>query len=322
MKAALRLGAGLCGALLAISIGPGVASGGDDTAGAGEQRNFIAFTRFNPVRDTLALFRARPDGSHRQHLTHGPAFFPDWSPDRTHLVFDFPDDEGNEQIGIVRADGTGFRQLTDLPGISEVPRFSPDGRTLVFGRSPVMPDEDPNFFTSLWVMDANGNDPHPLFRPDPDKFDVEPEFSPDGRRIVFARLRFAAGIQKAAIFTVRADGTGERRITSFTIGLEHPRWSPDGRRIIFDIELEDPSDPAGGIWQVGANGRSLRQVLPGSSELFGFKPVYSPNGQRILFGCFIVAQDQDDLCVMRADGSRVRNITRTPNIFENFPVWR
>lgn len=322
MKAALRLVAGVCGAILAITIGPGVASGGDQTNGEGGQRNFIAFSRFNPARDSLALFRARPDGSKRRRMTHGPAFFPDWSPDRTRMVFDLPDEKGNEQIGIVRAGGSGFRKLTHLAGISEAARFSPDGKTLVFDRSPVLPDR-PNFFTSLWVMDADGGNPHPLFKPDPDKFDVEPEFSPDGRRIVFARLRISAeGVQKAAIFTVRADGTRARRVTTFSRGLEHPRWAPDGHRIIFNRELGDPTAPASGIWQVRSNGENLRQILPGSSELFGFKPVFSPNGQRILFGCFIVAQEQDDLCVMRADGSRVHNITRTPKVFENFPAWR
>jgi Tol biopolymer transport system component len=322
MKATRRLGAVMCSALLAASLGHGVASGGDRTERETEQRNLIAFSRFNPVRDSLALFRARPDGSHRRRMTHRPAFFPDWSPDRKRMVFDFPDAKGNEQIATVRADGSGFRRLTHLPGISEVARFSPDGKVLVFDRSPILPD-DPDFFTSLWVMKADGDHPRPLFKPDPDKFDVEPEFSPNGRRIVFARLRIsAAGVQKAAIFTVRADGTGERRVTRFMPGLEHPRWAPDGRHIVYNVDLGDTADPAGGIWQIGADGSDADQILPGSSELLGFKPVFSPNGRRILFGCFVVAQEQDDLCVMRADGSRVRNITRTPRIFENFPAWR
>lgn len=280
----------------------------------------IAFTRSNPERGTMALVRSRPDGSHLKRLVRGPAFFPDWSPDRRRVVFDFPDAHGNEQIAVVRRNGSRVLQLTDLPGISEVARYSPDGDTLVFDRSPKSPDE-PGFFTSLWVMDADGSDAHALFRPDPRKFDVEPEFSPDGRRIVFSRLRQAGSVQRAAIFVVGANGRHERRITTFKRGLEHPRWSPDGRHIVFDIELPDPTDPASGIWQVRVGDRRLRQILPGSPRLFGFKPDYSPNGRRILFGCFIVRQQQDDLCVMRADGSHVRNITRTPRIFENFPVW-
>jgi len=318
MGAFSRLCAAACVALLAATSAPMAVNAAERADHPG---NLIAFSRVDTATESAALFRARPDGSHRRRLTPGPAFFPSWSPDRTHLAFDFTDEDGNQQIGMVHRSGSHFRQLTDLVGISEVARFSPDGTTLVFDRSPVLPD-GPRFFTSLWVMDTDGSNARPLFKPDPDKFDVEPEYSPNGRRIVFARLHEASGAQKTAIFTVRADGTRERRITRFKRGLEHPRWSPDGHRIVFDIERPDPTDPASGIFQVRANGTHLRPVLRADERMFGFKPAFSPNGERILFGCFIVAQEQDDLCVMRADGSRVRNITRTPRIFENYTTWR
>jgi len=318
MRTARRLCAGACAALLAVTIGPVQAPAAERDK---PNQALIAFSRFDPAQESFALFRARPDGSHRKRMTAFPAFFPDWAPDRSRLAFDFTDEEGNEQVGVVRRDGSRFRQLTDLPGISEVARFSPDGETLVFDRSPLFPD-DPAFFTSLWVMGADGSHPRPLFDPDPAKFDVEPQFSPNGKRIVFARLRMVGSVQYSAVFVVGANGRGERRVTRFTNGLEHPRWSPDGRHIIFGVDiLGAPTDPDGGIWRVRANGTGLEQLLPGDSPIFGFKPGYSPNGKRILFGCFINAQEQDDLCVMRADGSHVKNITRTPNIDENYPVW-
>jgi len=52
-----------------------------------------------------------------------------------------------------------------------------------------------------------------------------PAFSPDGKRIAFARLG-------AGIFTMNLDGTGLRRLT--TNGRDvRPAWSPDGKHIAF-----------------------------------------------------------------------------------------
>lgn len=41
-------------------------------------------------------------------------------------------------------------------------------------------------------------------------------------------------------------------------------------------------------------------LYPGDESRSGFKPVYSPDGSRIAFGCKL------GLCVMDADGSNVR----------------
>ena len=54
---------------------------------------------------------------------------------------------------------------------------------------------------------------------------IAPRFSPDGKRIAFAR----SGV---GILTMNVDGTGVRRLT--TNGRDSfPAWSPDGRQIAF-----------------------------------------------------------------------------------------
>lgn len=295
-----------------------------DSSGAGSE--LVAFARFDRGIGGFALWTARSDGSGQRRLTAGQATFPSWSPDRSRLLFDFPDDEGNLQIASVRRDGTGLRALTDLPGISETAEYTPDGRHIVFGRSPSLPSDDPSlpgFFTSLWVMRANGSNPRPLFAPDPAKFDVEPDISPDGQWVAFLRLRIAAdGSQKAALFVVGIDGTGEKRLTPYREGLEHPQWAPDGGRLIFNVAIEDdPDDPRDGIWLVGADGTGLQQLLGSTRRLLFFKPDFSPDGTRILTGCFARASGQDDLCVLGADGTGLHRITFT-RAFENFPIWR
>ncbi|MBA2464153.1 MAG: PD40 domain-containing protein [Nocardioidaceae bacterium] len=273
----------------------------------------IAFSRYDPDIDGFALWTAKANGSRERRLTAGQAYFPAWSPDRSHLLFDFPDDSGDEQIGRIDADGSDFRQLTDLPGISEVADYSPDGSRIVFDR--FVPRPDTPFFTSLWVMDADGRNPQPLFGEDSTTFDVEPEYSPDGSKIVFGRIDPVT--EREALFVVGADGSRPRQITPYAAGLEHPRWSPDGRWVIYDIDAQGPKD---GLYLVRPDGRD-RHVLFQSKKLVAFKPDFSPNGRRILFGCFVRAQEQEDLCVVQADGSGLHRVVRTPGTWENFPVW-
>jgi Tol biopolymer transport system component len=54
---------------------------------------------------------------------------------------------------------------------------------------------------------------------------------------------------------------------------------------------------------------------------WSIKPDSSSDGKRLLFGCFVRAQGQEDLCVMNANGTGLRRVVRTPDTNENFPVW-
>lgn len=66
---------------------------------------------------------------------------------------------------------------------------------------------------------------------------------------------------------------------------------------------------------------SAAALLFQSKKLVALKPDLSIDGRRILFGCFVRAQEQEDLRVMRADGSGVHRVVATPGAWENFPVW-
>jgi len=88
-------------------------------------------------------------------------------------------------IWVMNADGTGQKQLTDRPGASFAPYFTPDDRQIIYSSN----WEDPrgrNF--DLYLIDSEtGGEPVPVTR-DPD-FDGFPMFSPDGKRLVFCSNR-------------------------------------------------------------------------------------------------------------------------------------
>jgi hypothetical protein len=51
-----------------------------------------------------------------------------------------------------------------------------------------------------------------------------------------------------------------------------------------------------------------------------FKPVWSPDGRKLLVGCFDTQAGVDQLCVMNG-GNVHAIIVGTPDEFVNFPAW-
>jgi Tol biopolymer transport system component len=279
----------------------------------------ITFGRFDPELGDFSIWVANPDGTHQQRLTLVPSFFSDWSPNGRRVAFDFVDDVG-VHVATIRPDGTGERQLTFGPGIQETPKWSPDGRWITFGASPLMPWE-PGFFTSIWIMRADGSRSRQVTT---GGFDVEPVFSPDGTRIAFGRITSVTpdGMWEEAIYVVNSDGTDLREVVAPRSGLEHPDWSPDGRWITFNIGPESPQAPgSGSIIAVRPDGRGERVLRAATERFVFFKPVWSPNGRQLLVGCFDRTSPVDKLCVIDANGRHLDVVIDATPFPVNFPAW-
>lgn len=149
----------------------------DTATAAGPDR--IAFGRHDFGSDAPKLWTANSDGSDPIAGGDQTAWFPDWSPDRTLLIFGFTDENGDDQIATIRPNGKGLTLLTEGEGYNEAPDYSPDGASVVYAHSDVH-EGDPGFQTSLWLMNADGSDQHPVRLEDGGGDDTEPEYSPDG----------------------------------------------------------------------------------------------------------------------------------------------
>ena len=89
------------------------------------------------------------------------------------------------------------------------PAWSRDGSRIAFSYSLVREDLDAalDLQRAIWIVDADGTDRQQLTQLTPgSSWDDEPQWSPDGRRLVFTRVDLSRKLD--AIFTVDVDGGG------------------------------------------------------------------------------------------------------------------
>jgi TolB protein len=130
--------------------------------------------------------------------------------------------------------------------------------------------------------------------------DADPAWSPDGRRIAFARNsggRDAWGTELRAIYVMDTDGSHVVRRSS--TGYDRaPAWSPDGRKIAFAS--------SGYIYALSADEDGTAPVRLSYAEAFNGAPAWSPDGGKIAFVSDAAASDfVSDIYVMNADGSGI-----------------
>lgn len=102
------------------------------------------------------------------------------------------------------------------------PVYSPDGSKIAYV---IAPDVDTG--GRIFVMDKDGSDAVALT--DGSTLDRDPDWSPDGSRIVFQSARDG----NEEIYVMDADGSNPVRLTDETAADEQPVWSPDGTQIAF-----------------------------------------------------------------------------------------
>jgi len=259
-----------------------------------------------------------PDGSDLVQLLDCQIDRPRFSPDGRRIVFSIVMDDQSKQVATIRADGTGLRILTAVPGYAQDPVWSPDGTWILYslaGHCASMPAcvEDGTDRPALWRMNADGSNQQE-FGP-PGTIDVEPFFSPDGNQVVFDRSDPTHDF--AFHFVIRDLATGkERRVLTAQRELEHPAWSPDGRWIIYNTLSDGNGNSLEQIERMPANNPDAKpDVLTGDAAHPSYKPNYSPDGSAIVFGC------GGRVCEMAADGSHVKEILAVAGLDLNHFSW-
>jgi serine/threonine protein kinase/Tol biopolymer transport system component len=147
-----------------------------------------------------------------------------------------------------RADGSERLQLTYPPMYAVLPRWSPDGKQILFFEFAVAADKP----ARIYEVSSDGGTPHQLLPADQHQ-QLDPNWSPDGSKIVFA------GESNDPASAIRVLDLATQKVSELpsSQGLYSPRWSPDGRYVsafsadsrkllLFDSQTQQWTDLAEG----------------------------------------------------------------------------
>ncbi|MEO8001508.1 MAG: hypothetical protein ABI644_06490 [Arenimonas sp.] len=187
---------------------------------------------------------------------------------------------------------------------------------------------------------------------------MDPAFSPDGKRIVY--IVVVAGIEQ--LFLSNADGTEPKQLTQDNVNHEDPTWSPNGKKIayvyikgdlqvIHQMDIDGTNDEAltpesihvihprfhpDGFRLAYCTTDDLNPPLKNTSEIqeidlrtrktttlvsggINTYPVYSPDGSKMALRKF-VGELNSEIFVGNSDGTQLKNLTNS-TAFDGWPVW-
>ena len=248
---------------------------------------------------------------------------------------------------MINRDGSGLTQLSDMEASNYYPVFTPDGSALLFASNRNGPfDLYLLLFGEKQLFQVTENVGNV----------VSPDYSPDGRRIVFANQ---VGEGPASIWMVNADGLNPRLVYTGADDIVAAAWSPDGERIAYAMSVGVPQEYE--IFTMDTDGKNHLRISQGLAGIggsidwspdgksllvyagtYGDKNIfkidvatgdytqitdggnnagasYSPDGRYIVFNS-LRNDDQADLYIMRADGSNQVQLTNDPEP-DWGPVW-
>ncbi len=165
------------------------------------------------------------------------------------------------------ADGSGPSRLIEALGDGVTgPVLSYSSHRLAFGRTLRN--------SNIWRLDVQAAHSAPQQIISSTVREASPQYSPDGKRIVFYSSR--SGVNQ--IWVCDADGTRAAQLTSMTGNITGtPRWSPDGKQISFDSN-------SGGDWQIyvmDADGGKPKALT--ADKLNNFVASWSRDGRWVYF---------------------------------------
>ena len=182
-----------------------------------------------------------------------------------------------------RPDGSGKRVIHDLAGGADRyrgpdsawgPSWSKDGRWLAFIVGPPFASDAVD--VDIWKIRSDGTGLVSL-TPDSDANDALPDFSPDGRRIVFRSRRGG----NADIYLMNADGGDVRRLTHHEATDTMPAFSSGGDRIAF-TSLRDGNFELYTV-AIDEDGRAGPPERLTTSPGHDMHPRFSPDDEWVLF---------------------------------------
>lgn len=179
-------------------------------------------------------------------------------------------------------------------GTNMAAALSPDGETLAL-----------DLLGRIWMVPRSGGRATPITDPFGDA--RQPQWSPDGERIVFQ----AYWSGDYDVWSVRPDGSDLTRLTHGPFDDREPTWAPDGQRIVFSSDRGGSYD----IWEITVSSARIRRLTDGPGN--EYTPALAPDGTTL---AWIADGDESGVWVRQGEG-RARRIVEGGGDDLYSPAW-
>jgi Tol biopolymer transport system component len=214
---------------------------------------------------------------------------PTWTSDSRRIVF-HSNRTGESALWSIPANGGQPSRLAGVGVAGKSPALSRQGRLVYV--------ESPGLDTNIWRLELKKRGAAPANVIFSSRTDSSPQYSPDGRAVVFQSDRQGT----MEIWISQADGSRPYQLTNFGRGhTGTPRWSPDGKKVAFDASVSGQFQ----VYVVDAEGGEPRRLT--QFRALAAIPSWSQDGQWIYFTS--PQSGRDEVWKIPAGGGEARQIT-------------
>jgi hypothetical protein len=230
-------------------------------------------------------------------------FSPAWSPDGSRLAW-AGRKNGQFDIWIINADGTGLQNLTQSDGQDQYPTWSPDGQSLAFV-------SNRSGSPQIYQIRADGKKLIQLTKlPKADVASLS--WSPRDTEILFATDVNG----NWDIWAATPNTGGIRHVLETPANDQQPAYSPRGDTIAF-VSDRDGNDE---VYIMGNDGNNPYNLSDDPAS--DIEPSWSPDGQWLVFASNRYSQTDYDIYMRGVGYSEPMRLTANNRGDEHFPIWQ